>query len=322
MEKRVSSVTDIPCDLGNIVLDTLDALVAVLDKQGRIVSFNRACVEATGFSAEDVLGRHVWDMLIPEEQIEDVKAVFNSLSAGHFPSKYQNYWLTRDGGRRLVNWSNTCVLDEDGEVEYVVPTGIDITDHQQALDDLRHSEEQQRLLLDSAAEAIYGVDVNGVCIFVNDACIRMLGYERQDQLVGKNLHALIHHTYPDGRPYPKESCHVRLSTLNGRTTHIDDEVHWRADGTSFPVEYWSRPIFKNNELVGAVVTFIDITERKQVEQQLLKLSSAIEQTADAICITNASGLIEYVNPAFEMITGYSSGQILGKKPDILKFNIS
>jgi diguanylate cyclase (GGDEF)-like protein/PAS domain S-box-containing protein len=101
-------------------------------------------------------------------------------------------------------------------------------------------------------------------------------------------------------------------------THIEDEVHWRSDGTSFPVEYWSRPIFKNNNLVGAVVTFIDISERKKVEEQLLKLSSAIEQTADAISITDARGVIEYVNPAFENITGYSSGQIIGKKPDILK----
>jgi diguanylate cyclase (GGDEF)-like protein/PAS domain S-box-containing protein len=318
MDKHVASAPGDQNDFSGIVLDTIDALVAVLDRQGRILSFNRACVETTGFSFQEVRGRHVWDMLVPAEQVDEVRSVFSQLSAGQFPNKYENYWLTRSGERRLIAWSNNCALDANGEVEFVIPTGIDITDHQQAIDDLKHSEEQKHLLLNSTAEAIYGVSVDGVCEFVNDACLKMLGYEKPADLVGKNMHALIHHTYPDGRPYPKESCHVRLSTLKGEMTHIEDEVHWRSDGTSFPVEYWSRPIFKNNNLVGAVVTFIDISERKKVEEQLLKLSSAIEQTADAISITDARGVIEYVNPAFENITGYSSGQIIGKKPDILK----
>jgi len=318
MDKPVASDSGDQYDFSGIVLDTIDALVAVLDRQGRILSFNRACVETTGFSFEEVRGRHVWDMLIPEEQVAEVKAVFQQLSAGQFPSKHENYWLTRTGERRLVSWSNTCVLDDNGDVEFVIPTGIDITEHQQTIDKLKHSQEQQHLLLNSTAEAIYGVSVNGTCEFVNDACLKMLGYEKESDLVGKNIHSMIHHTYPDGRPYPKESCHVRSSTLNGQMTHIDDEVHWRADGSSFPVEYWSRPMFKDGELVGAVVTFVDISERKKVDEQLLKLSSAIEQTADAISITDAHGVIEYVNPAFESITGYSSAQIIGKKPNILK----
>jgi len=318
MDKPVASDSGDQYDFSGIVLDTIDALVAVLDRQGRILSFNRACVETTGFSFEEVSGHHVWDMLIPEEQIAEVKAVFQQLSAGQFPSKHENYWLTRTGERRLISWSNTCVLDDNGEVKFVIPTGIDITEHQRTIDKLKHSQEQQHLLLNSTAEAIYGVSVNGTCEFVNDACLKMLGYEKESDLVGKNIHAMIHHTYPDGRPYPKESCHVRLSTRSGQMTHIDDEVHWRADGSSFPVEYWSRPMYKDGELVGAVVTFVDISERKKVDEQLLKLSSAIEQTADAISITDAHGVIEYVNPAFENITGYSSGQILGKKPDILK----
>ena len=138
-------------------------------------------------------------------------------------------------------------------------------------------QEQYGLLLNSTAEGIYGVDTKGICTFVNPACLRMLGYERREDMIGKSLHALIHHTYPDGRPYPKEECCVRLSTLEGKPSHADDEVHWRADGSSFPVEFWSHPIYRNGRLDGAVVTFIDITERKQMEAALLRSEAHLEE---------------------------------------------
>ncbi len=140
------------------------------------------------------------------------------------------------------------------------------------LNALRDSEARVRLLLDSTSEAIYGVDTQGVCTFANPACVRMLGYASEGELIGKRIHALIHHTYPDGRPYPMEECAVRLASLSGRCIHRKDEVHWRADGTSFPVEYWSHPMYKDGELVGTVVTFIDITEQKQAEAELHRLA--------------------------------------------------
>jgi len=141
---------------------------------------------------------------------------------------------------------------------------------------LRESEAKFRLLLDSAAEGIYGVDTQGVCTFVNAACLRMLGYQHERELIGKVIHALIHHSYSDGSPYPKEMCLVRHSTVEGKSTHCDAEVHWRADGSSFPVEYWSHPILRDGQLVGAVVTFVDITERKRNEEALRRLNEDLE----------------------------------------------
>lgn len=141
-----------------------------------------------------------------------------------------------------------------------------------AEENLRASQERLRLILDSASEGIYGADTNGVCTFVNRSCLRLLGYEREDDLVGKVIHDLIHHTYPDGRPYPKEKCHVRLSTRDGLATHIDDEVHWRADGSSFPVEYRSHPMYRDGQVVGAVVSFTDITGRKRMEEEVRQLA--------------------------------------------------
>ena len=300
------------------ILSTVASLVAVLDSDGRIIFFNTACEKVTGYRFEEVENRYVWDLLISEEQIDTVKNVFKRLVEGDHPSHFVNYWVAKNGERRLIDWSNTCLLDEYGNVEYVIPTGVDITEKHKAEKKLKQSEEQKNLILNATAEAIYGVDVDGMCTFVNKAFIEQLGYQDSQQLIGQNIHALIHHTYPDGQPYPKEQCHVRKSTREGKSTHVDNEVHWRADGSSFPVEYWSHPIEKNGQLLGAVVTFIDISARKQAEDQMLKLTSAIEQTADAIMITDVNGVIEYVNPAFEKMTGYSPNQVIGQKPSVLK----
>jgi diguanylate cyclase (GGDEF)-like protein/PAS domain S-box-containing protein len=301
-----------------LVLDTIGVLIAVLDREGRIISFNHICEEVTGYTFEEVQGHLVWDFLIPPEQIDAVREVFLQLQAGDFPSKYENHWMTKEGGRRWVAWSNDCLLDKAGQVEFVIATGVDVTERKQAEEALKESETQTRLFLDSTAEGIYGVDTRGICTFINSAGLKMLGYQNEEDLVGKGLHDIIHHTYPDGRHYPREECNVRLSTIQAQTVHEDNEMHWRADGSSFPVEYWSRPMFKNGELVGAVVTFVDITERRKVEEQMLKLSSAIEQTADAVMITDVDGVIEYVNPAYECMSGYQASQLIGSKPSILK----
>ncbi len=141
----------------------------------------------------------------------------------------------------------------------------------------REQAERVQMLMDATEEGIYGVDSQGLCTFVNRAALRMLGYARPEDLLGRNLHALIHHTRPDGAPYPKEQCRVRLAMLAGDTAHADDEVHWRADGSSFPVEYWSRPIVRAGEIVGAVVSFVDITQRKQAEAELARHRERLEE---------------------------------------------
>jgi len=145
-------------------------------------------------------------------------------------------------------------------------------DNARLFQQLGAEESRLRLVLDSASEGIFGVDTQDICTFVNLASLRMLGYERPEDMTGKVAHTLIHHTYPDGRPYPLEECSVRLSTLEGKAAHTDNEVFWRADGSSFPVEFWSHPIYRNGHLEGAVVTFIDITERKLAEEQIWNLA--------------------------------------------------
>jgi PAS domain S-box-containing protein len=145
---------------------------------------------------------------------------------------------------------------------------IDITDRKRAEDELRASEEVFRALLNAAGEAIYGVDLDGNCTFANPSCMRMLGYGSDQELLGKNMHQLIHHTRPNGEPYPVDECLIYQAFRKAEGTHIDDEIVWRKDRTSFPVEYWSYPLFLQDELAGCVVAFVDITERKQAEETL------------------------------------------------------
>ncbi len=141
---------------------------------------------------------------------------------------------------------------------------------------MSQSEEKVRLLLNSTAEAIYGIDLQGQCTFANPSCLRILGYEDQEQLLGQNMHWLIHHTRPDGTPFPVEECRIFLAFREGTRVYVDDEVLWRSDGSSFPAEYWSHPQMMAGKITGAVVTFNDISERLLAQTQLAAKQEQLE----------------------------------------------
>jgi len=107
----------------------------------------------------------------------------------------------------------------------------------------------------------------------------MLGYKNPDELVGKNMHRQIHHKRKDGTPFPEEDCRMIRAIRKGEGTHADDEVLWRADGTCFPAEYWSYPQYSDGAIVGGVVTFLDITERRRADEEIrmLAISDALTE---------------------------------------------
>jgi PAS domain S-box-containing protein len=125
-----------------------------------------------------------------------------------------------------------------------------------------------RLLLESTDEGIYGVDAKGRCTFINRSALRMLGYSR-NEILGKDTHDLLHHTRSDGKPCSREECCVTKSLRSGTGCRDSDDIFWRKDGTSFPVEYSSYPIMVNGEINGAVITFVDIADRKRAENEIL-----------------------------------------------------
>jgi len=152
----------------------------------------------------------------------------------------------------------------------------EVADRQRAQEALHESEGRIRLLLDSTAEAIFGTDHQGQCTFCNPAALRVLGYARVEDLLGKCIHDAIHYAHPDGTLFPRAECEIALALERGEGSHSDQDSFWRSDGTMFPVEYWAYPIRKEGESVGSVVTFIDITERKRAEAAVLEAKEAAE----------------------------------------------
>ncbi|MGE4483704.1 MAG: diguanylate cyclase [Oscillospiraceae bacterium] len=137
---------------------------------------------------------------------------------------------------------------------------------------LEENKNQLRLLLDSTAEAIYGIDQQGNCTFCNESCIRLLGYDSTSDLLGRNMHQQIHHSRKDKSPLPVEECKISQAFVQGRGTYADDEVFWKADGTPINVEYYSYPQYKNGQVVGSVVTFMDTTSRNENEEKIKYMS--------------------------------------------------
>ncbi|MDD5300118.1 MAG: PAS domain S-box protein [Gallionella sp.] len=184
--------------------------------------------------------------------------------------------------------------------------------------ELRESQEHIHLLLDSAAEGIYGVDIHGNCTFVNAAFLRILGYQDANEIVGKHIHELIHHSHANGILYPEGDCRIYQSYRCNEKMHVSDEVFWHRDGSSFAVEYWSSPIIRDGQVIGAIATFFDITERKRTEEKLRTLSTAIEQSPLSVVITDLDAKIQYANPCFLNTTGYSMEETIGQNPRILQ----
>jgi formate hydrogenlyase transcriptional activator len=184
---------------------------------------------------------------------------------------------------------------------------------QQMEDILLDSEERTRLILDSTSEAICGCDSNGICLFSNSSAARMLGYDDPAELIGKNLHALEHHTRRDGTPYPIEECPIYIGFQKNENVHRDDELYWRKDGTCFPVEFWSHIVIREGKTLGAVITFIDITERKQAEAALRKSEerwrSVYENSAIGVALTELNGRFLAVNRAYEKMLGYTEEEL-------------
>jgi PAS domain S-box-containing protein len=131
------------------------------------------------------------------------------------------------------------------------------------------------LMLASTGEGVFGVDLEGLCVFINPAGARMIGFEPQ-QVLGRNMHTLTHHSHGDGAHYPMDDCPIYNAFRQGKPCRIDSEVFWRQDGSSFPVEYSSYPVFDQGQVRGAVVTFVDITERKRAEDALHQAKNELE----------------------------------------------
>ncbi len=242
--------------------------VALTDLKGRFLATNPVYQKMVGYSEEELR-----TLSFLEITHADYREANWALAAELLDGKRQQFQIEKQYRRKdgsLVWVSNNVSLVPGTETmpQFIMALSEDITERKLAEEALHTSEERVRLILDSTAEGIFGCDPNGTCLFCNPAAVRLLGYDDTSELLGKNMHALEHHTRPDGRPYPIEECPIYIGFQKGEAVHRDDEVYWKKDGTCFPVEFWSHPVFREGKTVGAVITFVDITERKQAEEAL------------------------------------------------------
>ena len=264
---------DVAGGIERLLLNSTGEGIYGVDLEGNCTFANPASVRLLGYqSDDDFLGRNMHELVhhtrpngdsYPMEEcriyqafrehrgVHVVDEVMWSADGSSFPAEYWSYPVERDG-----------------ELVGSVLTFVDITERRRVEKRLRDSEAQVRLLLNSTGEGIYGVDLHGNCTFANPASVRILGYDSDDDLLGRNMHELVHHTRPNGEPYPMVECRIYQAFRVGEGVHVDDEVMWRADGTSFLAEYWSYPMERDGEPTGSVLTFLDITERRQTEAKL------------------------------------------------------
>ncbi len=268
-------------DFISALLETVGALVVVLDPEGRIVRFNHACEFATGYLFDEVRGKQVWDLLLPAAEIEPAKTIFQQLRGGNFPSCFEGYWVGTDGSHRLISWTNTCLLGDDGTVQYVIGTGIDITLRRRTEAALERLRLQNEMILTSAGEGIFGLDQEGNATFINPAALEMTGYE-SGELLGQKIHEIIHYQKADGTRYPTEECPIYRTIRYGEVQRVVDDLFWTKAGQLLPVEYVTTPIRENGVLVGAVGVFRDITERKAAEEALSKNYRELQETAQQL----------------------------------------
>ena len=266
------------------VIDTAACLIVVLDSQGRIVRFNQACEKTTGYSVAEVVNKYVWDLFLISEEIEPVQTFFSQLNVEVFYSEYQNYWRTKNGSKRFISWSNTVTVDGDGLVEYVIATGIDITDRKEAEIALALSYAQLesrvkqrkrtvelRTLLENTPDAIIRIDKELRYIYVNQA-VASSQEKPVSFFLGKTSQEI---------GTPPELCQIWDETLRklletGREEIIEFQT-FLTDGIR---SYQSRivPEFDQDGIPeSALIVARDITELKLAETQRLQLT--IEQAA-------------------------------------------
>jgi PAS domain S-box-containing protein len=271
----VLTLTDIsPLEQARAKLAQLSAIVessddAIVGKtlDGIITSWNRGAAQLYGYTAEEAIGRHA-SFLYPPDRKEEIENVLRRIRESRPVERLETRRLRKDGTLVDVLVTFSPIYDSSQLVAGVSGISRDITQLLRARQEIAEREERIRLLLDSTAEAIYGIDLSGVCIFCNSACARILGYDSPADLIGRQMHPLIHHTKADGTPHSPEQSPIYQAMRHREGAHVENEVLWRADGSSFPAEYWSHPILRNGDVIGAVVTFLDVTERRRAEQEI------------------------------------------------------
>ncbi len=259
----------------SLVESASDAIL-LADGRGIIVSHNQSAAAMFGYASRDLIGKPL-TLLMPSRfharhtaGLARIEATGTGRCIG---SVVELVGLKQDGSEFPIELSLATWTTDAGRFY----SGIirDISQRKQterALDELRR---RHSLILTQAGEGIYGIDRQGLATFVNPRAAAMLGYAVED-LIGHPLHALLHHTRIDGTPYPDDACPIYAALHDGEIHRVSHEVFWKRDGTSFPVEYVSSPLWEDDTIAGAVVVFHDTTKQRLIESGLREREDRLE----------------------------------------------
>jgi len=264
------------------MLGNLELVSMMLDRNAQITYCNDHLLRLTGWQREEVIGQNWFDLFLQIDLAEELHRVYSALlenqpAAWH----HENEIVTRSGERRLIRWNNSVLRSASGEAIGTASIGDDITEQKQQEAERQRLQQFQRALLDSIGHGVHGIDMTGRIIFENPAAVKMLGW-KPNELTGRPAHTTMHHSLEDGSSYPVEHCPIHATMRDGQQRHVSDETFWRADGTSFPVEFTVAPIRgSRDDITGAVVAFSDIAERKRAETELMRAKEAAEAASRA-----------------------------------------
>ncbi|PSB27000.1 hybrid sensor histidine kinase/response regulator [Stenomitos frigidus ULC18] len=289
-------------DLIAAIVGTAGSLIIVLDRWGKIVQFNRACEQLTGYTFTDVRGKSPWDLFLLPEDVERVQQIFQALCLSAAPNAYENTWIAKDGSRHLIAWSNNVLLDERGAVFFVIGTGIDITERKQAEQTLQETNQALQALVQASPVAITVLDRHGIVKRWNPSAERIFGWQAAEA-IGR-----VMPTVPEDKQ--EEFLEKVAATLNGDLLDGVETYRQRKDGSLIYVGLWTAVLRGSTAAEDGLISIaVDLSERKEAETAVRlsqeRLTSFVEANVVGILFGDISGGINEANDEFLRIVGYS-----------------